>query len=154
MPRAAVAIALLLAASLVAVIGSAQALGYDLHLERVADDRVVPVPLEEWLAALEAVDGARPAENDAVAKNPNTGEVITFPRAPGDAEIYFPDDQEWTYVIRFFEGRGILRHPGNWTSGNETGWRVVAQLCARLGLIARGDEGERYDPETGKVVRE
>ncbi len=129
-------------------------MGYELHLERLANDEVVPIPLEEWLAALEAVKGVRPAENDMVVKNPNTGEVIRFPRAPGDEEIYFPQEEEWTYVIHFFEGRGTLGHPWNWSSGKETGWRVIAQLCAHLGLVARGDEGERYDPETGEVVRE
>ncbi|MDJ0971900.1 MAG: hypothetical protein QNJ06_18535 [Kiloniellales bacterium] len=154
MPKAAVALASLLLVALVAPIGSTEALGYDLHLERLAENEVVPVPLEEWLAALEAVEGVRPAENDVVAKNPNTGEVIRFPRAPGDAEIYFPEEGEWWNVIHFFEGRGRLRHPANTSAGQDEVWRVIAQLCARLDLIARGDEGERYDPESGELIRE
>ncbi len=154
MPKAAVALASLLLVFLVAPIGNTAALGYDLHLERLAENEVVPIPLEEWLAALEAVEGVRPAADDAVVTNPNTGEEIRFPLRPGDAEIYFPEEREWIMVIRFFGGRGTLRHPATVSIDAQPAWRVIAQLCARLGLVAIGDEGERYDPETGELIRE
>ena len=129
-------------------------MGYNLHLERVEDNDTAEVSLEEWLAALEVVEGVRPAESDAVARNPNTGEEIRIPKQPGDAEIHFPEDGAWHLIISFSHGRARLRHPGTWNSGAEIAWRVIADLCTRLNLVAVGEEGERYDPATGELVGE
>ena len=132
-------------------------MGYDLHLVRVSGGQEVPIPLEEWLAALESLEAVRQMEDDDVVTNPNTGEVITFPRSPGDTEIFLPDDGEWIKAIRFSDGWPNLRHPDQWP-GDESGvksiWRAVDLICRHMGLFAIGDSGERYDPETGEVIRE
>ena len=127
-------------------------MGYDLHLKRLEQSEAEPLSLEEWLAALEAVEGVRPAESDTVVTNPRTGEEIRFPVLPGDAEIHFPEKEAWHTVLRFSNGRASLRHPDTWSSDAEVGWRVVASLCGRLDLIAVGDEGERYDPASGELI--
>ena len=134
--------------------GRASAEGYGLRLVRISLGTEVAIPLEEWMAALEALEGVRPVEDVPFFTNPSTGEVIRIPRALGDAEIYLSESGTWVKAIAFARGRAIMGHPAGWSTGQETAWRVVAQLCDRLGLVAVGDEGERYDPDTREVVRD
>lgn len=129
-------------------------MAYDLHLVRLSDGEESPISLDEWTEALKAVEGVRPSENDWVGGNPNTGEEIRIPNAPGDAKVRFPDEQAWHKIFRFSHGRATLRHPDSRDRGTEAVWRVVARLCERLDLVAEGDEGERYDPETVEMAHE
>ena len=59
-------------------------MGYEVHIER--DDRT-PITLEEWRAAVDTTEGIRLARSAACAVNPKTGDKITIPLQPGDAEV-------------------------------------------------------------------
>jgi hypothetical protein len=131
-------------------------MAYELHITKPELDEhglSLPIPLEDWKSAVSAIEGVRlcpPGEHTAT--NPKTGAVISMPRRDGDAEVYFPAEQAWHAVFRWFEGSanfaarfqpGDLSHPV---------WAAAVALASRLGVVIRGDEGEIYDLQTGEPV--
>lgn len=121
-------------------------MGYDLHIER---DNGLPIALSEWRAAVESTDGVR---LDAAAThtftNPKTGAVLSIGASDGDTEVLFPDGA-WHAVFRWcgesavYSARFETSHPV---------WRAAVALATRLGARIRGDEGQAYDFQTGKVT--
>ena len=131
-------------------------MAYELHIERLPlnnEGDPTPIPLDDWKAALSATEGVRLCAPGAkTITNPNTGEVISIPRRDGDAEVYFPAEQAWHPVFRWFEGAahvnakfepGDLSHPAS---------AAAVALASRLGAVIRGDDGESYDLQTGEVI--
>jgi hypothetical protein len=74
---------------------------YELHIER----RNGIIQLEDWKSAIDRVNGVRLCSSGHSATNPRTGEVISFPRSEGDAEIYSSADNTWRASFYWFNGR-------------------------------------------------
>jgi hypothetical protein len=134
-------------------------MAYALHICRLAADRaaedVVPIPLDEWRAALSATEGVRwfAAEHYTI-ENPTTRQPIRMKVGEGAAEAFFPKDERWYPAIRWFEGSASFNarlQPGDMT---HPVWAAAVSLATRLGAVICGDEGEVYDLETGRVVRD
>jgi hypothetical protein len=73
-------------------------MAYSLYICRPADDHEadpMPIPLEEWKAAVTATDAVRLFAGSVHALGiPATNQVLTAKAHEGDAEVLFPDG-EW-----------------------------------------------------------
>jgi hypothetical protein len=131
-------------------------MAYELHIERLPlndEGEATPIPLEDWKAALSATEGVRlcpPGANTIT--NPKTGEVISIPRRDGDAEVYFPDEQTWRPVFRWFEGAASVNARFDPGDASHPVWVAAVALATQLGAVIRGDDGEVYDLQTGDVT--
>jgi hypothetical protein len=110
--------------------------------------------LAEWRAAVSAADGVRLSLAQAhTVTNPKTGEVISIAKRDGDAEVLFPDDKKWYSVFRWCNGSAAFAarfQPGD--KSNPV-WVTAVLPAKHLTATIRGDNGETYDLESGKVVR-
>ena len=127
---------------------------YELHIEGLEEKgEVGPIPLDAWKAAVSALEGIRfCVPGVQTITNPRTGEVISIPRRDGDAEVYFPDEQTWHAVFRWFDGGVSFNasfEPGN---SSHPVWSKAVVLASRLGAVIRGDDGEIYDLSTGEIT--
>ena len=118
------------------------AMGYSIHIE-VPDDEIEE---EEWTAAVDALPDVRLAgsREDSVS-NPATGERIGIPIRDFDAELYFPEDEQWHTVFFWSEGRASFRAPNDWLDPGCHIRSVARQLAQLVGGQLVGDEDERYD---------
>ena len=130
-------------------------MAYDLHIERMGDrldSEPIPIPLEEWCAAVAATSSVRLYPGEAYSVTTDTGEVISFRAHKGDSEVFFPDSGEWRSVFRWREDSAVFVaeiRPGDIT---HPVWAAAVALASRLNAVIRGDEGEVYDLRTGEVV--
>jgi hypothetical protein len=128
-------------------------MGYDLHVERRSrwTGRRRKIPLEDWIASVDATEGVRPfAGAEHSFTNPKTGEVISWRARPGDAEVLCGLDG-WRHVFDFFEGRATFRARGvSLGDPSDPIWAAAVALARRLSAIVCGDDGERYDLDTGE----
>lgn len=132
-------------------------MAYALHIERLvskAAEGSTPIPLGDWKQALSEIEGVRLCEQKTYTVTiPGTGKALCIPHRDGDAEVYFPDEQKWHAVFSWFNGSAsfkadiALEHLPNPICTSATA------LAACLGALIRGDDGERYDLQTGEVVR-
>jgi hypothetical protein len=131
-------------------------MAYALHIERLSledEGQPVLIPLEDWKGALSAVEGARLCvEKTLKIKSPDTGAIISIPHRDGDAEVYFPDEKKWHAVFNWFNGSATFKAIALEHLPNPV-WTAATTLASRLGAVIRGDDGERYDLQTGEVVR-
>ncbi|MQY30024.1 hypothetical protein [Nocardia aurantia] len=110
-------------------------MGYDLHITRS----------DVWYESLRTPITA--AEWDAVA----TASGIAV-HTPGDADIAplydleVPDGS--TVPLQWYEG-GIISYG---SGHSDAAILALAQLAARMNARLVGDDGEQYDPSTGKPV--
>jgi hypothetical protein len=135
---------------------------YYLYIERVGDDpdsEPSPIPLEEWRAAVVATKGVRLFAGHAhSATIPSTGDVISIRANAGDVEVYFAEDHRWDAgwdaAIYWHKGRAGIPtrrlQPGD--KSNPV-WVAAVDLASYLGAVIRGEEGEFYDLQTGKMTR-
>jgi hypothetical protein len=85
-------------------------MAYAFHIERKESE----ISIEEWITAVERLDGVRLSEAGLVTTNPKTGEVISIPSNLGDVDVLFHAKgflglgarNEWCTCIRFFCGKG------------------------------------------------
>ena len=123
-------------------------MAYDLHIERAG-----AIPLAEWQAAVSATDGVRLFAAQAhTITNPKTGEVISIPKRDGDAEVLFPADKNWHPVFFWRDGSAVFTarlQPGD---RFHPVWAAAVSLAKNLAAVIRGDDGEVYDLETGKIA--
>lgn len=123
-------------------------MAYDLHIEREK-----PISLSEWRAAVSATDGVRLLTAQAhTITNPKTGEVVSIRARDGDAEVFFPADKKWYPVFRWRDGSAGFTprfQPGD---KSHPVWAASVSLARHLGATIRGDGGEVYDLETGKIT--
>lgn len=133
-------------------------MAYELHIERFppnTEDGRTPIPLADWKSALSAVEGVRlcPLGVNTIT-NPKTGERISIPRSDGDAEVYFPHERVWHPVFRWFEG--VVHVNATFEPGDSShpAWTAAVALASRLNAAIRGDDGEVYDLETGRIISE
>jgi hypothetical protein len=122
-------------------------MAYDLHIERSNDrSNSASITLQEWRAAIDATDGVRLfAAFVHTIKNPKTGAVITVPARDGDAEVFFPDENEWRLIFRWNGDHADFAarcKPGDFL---DPIWRAAAGLATCLQASIRGDDGESYD---------
>jgi hypothetical protein len=133
-------------------------MGYDLHIERPADDpdaEPIPIPLEEWRAAIAATEGVRLVTAAAHTwTNPASGQVLSVPAQDGDAEVFFPADGQWRSVFRWSSDGGAASSSARFDPGDlaHPVWIAAVALASRVGGAIRGDDGERYDLQTGEIV--
>ena len=131
-------------------------MAYTLHIEKSevgSDGERMPISFEDWKNAVSMTEGVRLCEPGSnTVTNPATGAVISIPRREGDTEVYFPNEQTWRAVFHWYKGAadfnsrfdpGDLAHPV---------WAAAVALASRLGVVIQGDDGERYDLQTGKIV--
>ena len=124
-------------------------MAYGLHIERHERE----ISLEEWLSALESVEGVREKTDDTVAINPKTGEEIRIGRNDGDAEILittggflgFGRREEWCPAFQFFNGKASFKATKDIESPKNPVRTAAAQLATALSAKIIGDEGEEYD---------
>jgi hypothetical protein len=131
-------------------------MAYELHIERLPlndEGEPTPIPLDDWKTALSATEGVRlcPPGADTIT-NPKTGAVISILRREGDAEVYFPDEQAWRSVFRWFEGAAHVNARFEPGGSSHPVWKAAVALASHLGAAIRGDDGESYDLETGEVI--
>lgn len=131
-------------------------MAYELHIERPPldeDGEPTPIPLADWKAALTATEGVRLCPPGAYTKvNPKTGETISISPGDGDAEVYFPEEDTWHAVFRWFEGAAHVNARFEMGDASDPVWIAAVALALRLGAVIRGDDGETYDLKTGKVI--
>lgn len=123
-------------------------MAYELHIER----RNGIIQLEDWKSAIDRVNGVRLCSSGHSATNPRTGEVISFPRSEGDAETYSSADNTWRASFYWFNGRISFKAMLLPDNVSDPVWQIAAALASHLDAIIRGDEGEIYDLNTGKVI--
>ena len=124
-------------------------MAYDLHIERPHNS---PIALSEWFAAVEKVEGVRLFAAAAhTITNPKTGEVISIRAREGDAEVFFPEKDEWHSVFRWRGESAVFAATFDPTETSHPVWRAAVKLANHLGAELRGDGGELYDLETGEV---
>jgi hypothetical protein len=131
-------------------------MAYELHIERLPlndQGKATAIPLGDWKAAVLATEGVRlcpPGANTIT--NPKTGEIISIPRRDGDAEVYFPAERTWQPVFRWFIGAAHVNDRFEPGDSSHPVWAAAVGLASQLGAVIRGDDGERYDLQTGEVI--
>jgi hypothetical protein len=117
-------------------------MGYEIHIRR---DDESEIGLDEWRAAVAAIDGMRLASGDAFARNPRTNAKIRIPTQGGDVEVFFPECDAWVRCLSWSHGRISFRPPVDFA--NPTCWFrwALAALATQLGARLVGDDGEVYD---------
>jgi hypothetical protein len=129
-------------------------MAYALHIEQQsASEERVQIPLEEWKLALAAVDGVRLCNERALTLTSKEGNVLRNPHRDGDAEVYFPQDGAWYAVFAWHKGSVTFELDYSPGESASPVWTTAAALARQLGAIIRGDDGERYDLQTGKVLK-
>jgi hypothetical protein len=115
-------------------------LAYSVYIERETGE----ISLAEWHSAVEQTDGVRLAEGDLEIVNPKTGDIISIGNSGGDAEVYFPEGQEWCRVFAWHESRASFEGLPSFSEMGDP-VRIAAMALAKL-LKAqiRGESGEVY----------
>jgi len=130
-------------------------MGYDLHIERcgVETEESQPIPIAEWLAAVEAIQNVRVfAGAKHSVTNPKTGDVTSARARPGDVEVRF--GAEWRFVFSWFEGSAKFRAHGVAVGdASDPTWVAAVALAKRVGAVICGDDSECYDLDTGEIQR-
>ncbi|HUQ06927.1 MAG TPA: hypothetical protein VM261_30760 [Kofleriaceae bacterium] len=123
-------------------------MGYDIHIERREDEP--GITLDEWRAAVGSAPGARVI----TATRVELGHGISQGVGPGDVELYFADDGQWTPVFRTGErDDGSIRIATRATAlGQPAVLAFLRHVTSVLDAVVVGDEGEQYDPATGDAL--
>lgn len=129
-------------------------MGYDLHLRRgdpESPGERLPISLDEWLAAAQATPGVRLSSKAEHRLGPPGHELVLRARE-GDAELraengeFFPAFR-WSEGAITFSSRCVDSF-----DRSDPGWAAAVALAHQLDAEIVGDEGERYDLETGEVI--
>ena len=132
-------------------------MAYALHLERLATraaGKPTSIPFDDWKRALSSVEGVRLCvQKDYTITIPGTVEVLSIPHRDGDAEVYFPDEQKWHAAFNWFNGSASFKADIALERLPNPIWTAATSLASRLGAVIRGDDGERYNLQTGEVVK-
>lgn len=133
-------------------------MGYAIYIEREGfDDGADPkgvITKEQWLAALNAVEGVRISpRKDWEARNPSTGAVISISGSGAIGEVYFPPillkgilKGTWKKVFDW-DPRGRIRFKAH-SDLQDPKYPVrkaAAALALNLGALLVGEEGEIYE---------
>jgi hypothetical protein len=123
-------------------------MAYMVHITRDLDglESMQEIALEDWMSAVNSVDGVRLAEGDYSVRLPETGQVFVLRNNGGDAELHVPHTGEWRRVFRWEEGN--IKFVGTEEFINDPMCRVrtVARtLAAALGAVMCGEDGRIHD---------
>jgi hypothetical protein len=129
-------------------------MAYDLHIEHstmTPDGEPEPIPLTEWRDAVAATEGVRLFAGEVHTSTIPRG-VIRIRATEGDAEVWFSRDGRWNWAFRWQEGS--VAFPARFEPGDASHpvWAAAVKLASRLSAVIRGDEGETYDLQTGRVI--
>ena len=121
-------------------------MAYEIHIRRLdAEGNSLPISLDEWHAAIDAVASVRRASGDTIIQNPTTGEVIGIRNSGGDAEVFDQMQQSWNRSLYWTRAGEIsFRAPDGFDEPNHHLRKVVHDLAHALGAITMGDDGETY----------
>ncbi|MEQ1697457.1 MAG: hypothetical protein ABL901_16615 [Hyphomicrobiaceae bacterium] len=121
-------------------------MAYEIHIRRLDGERGrLPIPLEAWLAAVQAVPNVRLASGDAVAQNTATSEVIRIRDVGGNVEVIDPARQTWDRALRWSAGGyASFRAPQGFENSDHPMRIVARELAEAVGAVVVGDEGETY----------
>lgn len=127
-------------------------MGYSLHINPSENFQSESA----WRNAVEACQYTRLTANDIIPMiNPATGEAMKIRSFPTDVEIYFADEDTWQTSIFWRAGTASISARAL-TLGDEkdSAWLAVREICSLLDAQLIGDEGEIYDPQSGKMIRD
>ena len=113
-------------------------MAYELHIERSH-----PIKVDEWLAAVETIDGVKIDGSDSVVTNPHTGKEVRIPGSPETAALWFSEFGEWIKVFYFRRGR-IIFNANNWDNPKSPVREKAFELARKLNAEIIGDNGEKY----------
>ena len=123
-------------------------MAYELHIERLGEDKhgeAIPIPLEEWKAAIAATSGVRLCTPGFQTLTAPSGATLNIPVKDGDTEISFPDIQEWQAVFRWHKGTVSFNAKFEPGDNSHPVWAAAVALASRLHAAIRGDDGESYE---------
>jgi hypothetical protein len=102
------------------------------------------IALDEWVEAVNSVEGVRLAEGDYSVTLPETGQTFTLRNNGGDAEILLPYAGVWQRVFRW-DDEGVTFVMTQDFADAGCHLRCVArQLADALQASVCGEEGELY----------
>lgn len=109
-------------------------MAYELHLERESGF----LCYDDWLKAIEAVDGVRLYSKERYDNDPDLEQPFPFHPPEGTAEMQF--DNDWIPVF-YWQGGSVV-----FKLGDEAEKVLAAALAMaeRMNADVRGDEGELY----------
>ena len=133
----------------------AQFMAYELHIERLGKDKhdeAIPIPLEDWKAAVAATPGVRLCTPGVRKLTTPDGASINIPVQDGDLEVSFPGEQTWQAVFRWHNGAASFNARFDPGDRSHPVWAAAVALASHLRAAIRGDDGERYDLQTGEII--
>ncbi len=107
----------------------------ELHIE--SDKK--KLTLKKWLAAVAKAEDVRCLTENVSVTSPQTGAVLSIPRETGDAEVYFPESDEWVPVF-YWRRSSVALNARPYTDSQHLR-RVTAGLVKSLGAKIVDDEG-------------
>ena len=117
-------------------------MGYNLGISR---DESNPISLEEWIKAVQRIDGLRIATGNWTVRNPRTGAEVMILDTGGDVEIFFETEKQWVRVFRWCEdGASFTSRNVNMKDPADPVRNAAMKLAAVLSARVTDDEGEVY----------
>ena len=124
-------------------------MAYMIHITRDPGgvlESVQEIALEDWISAVNNVEGVRLAEGDYSIRLPETGQVFVMRNTGGDAELHVPHTGEWRRAFRWEDGVIKFVSTEEFTSDPACHLRSIARaLASALGAIVCGDDGRIHD---------
>lgn len=122
-------------------------MAYMIHITRDANalESAQGIPLEDWVDAVNRIDGVRLAEGDYSVRLPETGQTFVLHNNGGDADLHIPHTGEWRRVFRW--DVTSIQFVGTEEFGADPACRlrsVARALAEALQAVMRGDDGEIY----------
>lgn len=121
-------------------------MSYSIHIERRdATGSREPIAEREWLAAVAGNHSVRVRMEDFVARNPQTGEVLSIKTSGHDAEFFCEKNADWIPAF-FWSSAGTISFdaPDDFNDADAPFRSVAAALARSLNASLTGDEGEIY----------
>jgi hypothetical protein len=121
-------------------------MAYEIHIRQLDGEQGrVPIPVEAWLAAINANPSVRLASGDAIAQNPVTSEVIRIRDFGGTAEVFDPERQTWDRTFHWnARGYASFRAPLGFANLDHPMRLIARDLAQAVGAVVIGDDGEIY----------
>lgn len=108
-------------------------------------DGMVPIPVDQWKAAVSKHQALRLASGEATVIDPVSGDVSTVTYNDGDVEIFDHANERWGPVFYYDpEGFASFRIPGNFDNPESPIRKMAIAIASDLKGIFQGDDGELY----------
>jgi hypothetical protein len=117
-------------------------MNYKLFIERNK-----AITYDDWIKAVEAIEGVRINDTNTVGINPKTGEEVSITAKRGDAEVFFSKSNAWHKVYSF--GQSISFHsPSKWDKDDNEIRIATFQLAHILNAKIKNEVGDVIDNES------